>query len=96
MKNKAHAIRENEIPSIKEIPEGTDPKTLGLPVIVDGLPAKILIAAQESRSSEKVVIEFDNDHPRWGYTFLTKYFEFTEPGNMSWGHDGEKMEIFKA
>jgi hypothetical protein len=39
------------------------------------------------------VILFDEDHPRWGEYFTTKYFMFDEPGKMHWGHQGEHMVI---
>ena len=41
----------------------------------------------------KVVILFDEGHPRWGEYFTTKYFTFKQPGRMHWGHRGESMEI---
>jgi hypothetical protein len=25
--------------------------------------------------------------------FATKYFEFTAPGRMAWGHDGRTVEV---
>ena len=41
----------------------------------------------------KVVILFDEPHPRWKECFTTKYFIFKEPGKMYWGHRGEHMYI---
>jgi len=46
-------------------------------------------------ASTKVVIMFDEEHPRWGKCFATKYFLFERPGKMKWGHDGECMNIEK-
>ena len=43
--------------------------------------------------STKVVILFDEEHPRWGEYFTTKYFMFNDPGMMNWGHNGECMKI---
>ncbi len=45
--------------------------------------------------STKVVIMFDEKHPRWDKCFTTKYFLFEHPGKMKWGHDGEYMNIKK-
>ena len=61
-------------------------------VIVDGLPAECFLHDRVFYST-KVVILFDEDHPRWGEYFTTKYFMFDEPGKMHWGHQGEHMAI---
>ena len=43
--------------------------------------------------STKIVIVFDEPHPRWNEYFTTKYFRFDEPGRMLWGHEGECMNM---
>jgi len=66
-------------------------------VLVDDRPAICFIdnpiVSSESTGSEKIVIIFDEKHPRHGKTFVTKYFQFEEPGRMTWGHNGEHMRI---
>ena len=64
----------------------------GLPVIVDGLPGQIFYSGAPFQS-DRVVILFDPPHPRWSHQFATKYFEFTAPGVLRWGHDLEEMAI---
>ena len=61
-------------------------------VTVDGYPAECFLHDRVFYST-KVVILFDEDHPRWGECFTTKYFMFDEPGKMHWGHQGEHMVI---
>ena len=40
-------------------------------------------------NSMKIVLLFDQLHPRWGECFTTKYFQFDHFGNLHWGHNGE-------
>jgi hypothetical protein len=61
-------------------------------ITVDGRPASCFLS-ERVWGSTKVVIVFDQEHPRWGEYFMTKYFMFDEPGKMHWGHDGDYMEI---
>lgn len=61
-------------------------------VTVDGSPASCFLHDRVWYST-KVVIIFDHEHERWGGSFTTKYFAFSEPGKMHWGHRGEFMEI---
>jgi len=60
-------------------------------VSVNGYSAEIFIA--ERYGSDKIIILFNDIHPRWGEVFTTKHFIFESPGEMSWGHEGEKMKI---
>jgi hypothetical protein len=43
--------------------------------------------------SDKIIILFEKSHPKYGNEFMTKYFEFKEPGKMNWGHSTEFMHI---
>jgi hypothetical protein len=69
--------------------EGGDHEILR--VSVDGYNSGIFIAKRWG--SDKIVIKFDELHPIWEGAFATKYFFFEKPGEMSWGHNGEKMAI---
>jgi len=60
-------------------------------VSVDGYRAEIFI--DERYGSDKIIILFNDIHPKWGEVFTTKYFIFKSPGEMSWGHEGEIMKI---
>ena len=62
-----------------------------LSVSVDGYDAEIFIA--QRYGSDKIVIMFNELHPKWGEVFTTKYFFFETHGEMGWGHNNEKMEI---
>ena len=44
-------------------------------------------------NTTKVVILFDEPHPKWDECFTTKYFRFERPGKLDWGHNGEYMNI---
>ena len=74
---------------------GNEPEPIQ--VLVDNRPARCFISnpfvSSESTGSEKIVILFDEKHPRWGDYFATKYFQFEESGKMQWGHYGEHMRI---
>ena len=62
-----------------------------LNISVDGYKAQCFIL--ERWSSNKIIIEYEVKHPKWDYYFITKYFHFGKPGEMFWGHRGEKMHI---
>ena len=62
-----------------------------LKVVVDGHNADCYI--DERWGSSKIVILFENEHPKWGKSFTTKYFTFEKPGIMSWGYKQEHMHI---
>ena len=84
---KTTAITEEMIPIVV----GNDERR-AVRVTVDGHPAECFLHDRVFYST-KVVIIFDEDHPRWGEYFTTKYFIFNEPGMMNWGHNGECMKI---
>ncbi len=44
-------------------------------------------------NSTRIVIVFDQLHPRWGESFVTKHFLFESPGKMYWGNGGEHINI---
>ena len=85
------AVTEDMVPinPMEADPDSIPPNILK--VTVDGKNAGCFI--QERYSSPKIVILFDKPHPRWGEYFTTKYFLFSEPGNMQWGHEGEYMKL---
>ena len=80
---------------IPVVDAGNEPEYIQ--VLVDDRPARCFIGnpivSSESTGSEKIVIIFDEKHPRHGKTFVTKYFQFEEPGRMTWGHNGEHIRI---
>ena len=62
-----------------------------LKITIDGYNAQCFIA--ERLGSDKIVILFEKEHPKYGDYFTTKYFHFGKPGEMFWGHQSEKMHI---
>lgn len=70
-------------------------KSLGLSVLVDGMPALIFVGVSNDGiySRDKLVVLFENKHPKWEYCFQTKYYIMKEPGKLEWGHSGEVMEV---
>ena len=70
-------------------------KSQGLSVFVDGKPAVIFIGVSNDGfySRDKLVILFENKHPKWEYCFQTKYYMIKEPGKLDWGHEGEAMKV---
>ncbi len=74
---------------------GNEPESIQ--VFVDDCPAICFIGNpivdSESNGSKKIVISFNENHPRHGKSFQTQYFVFVEPGKMQWGHYGEHMKI---
>ena len=73
-------------------------KTLGLSVLVDGMPAVIFVGLSNDGfySRDKLVILFENKHPKWEHCFQTKYYLMNEPGKLEWGHDGGVMDIMSV
>ena len=84
---KTTAITEEMIPVVV----GNDERRT-VRVTVDGHSAECFLHDRVFYTT-KVVILFDEDHPRWGEYFTTKYFMFNEPGKMHWGHNGECMKM---
>ena len=81
---------------IPVVDAGNEPESIQ--VLVDDRPARCFISnpfvSSWSTGSEKIVILFDEKHPRWGDYFVTKYFQFEEPGKMNWGTtNGGQMRI---
>ena len=75
---------------------GNEPEPIR--VLVDDYPARCFITnpivGPWSNGSMKIVILFDEKHPRWDDFFVTKYFQFVEPGKMNWGMtNGGQMRI---
>ena len=62
-----------------------------LTVLVDGAPAEMFIA--DAGFSDKVVLQFAEPHSEFGPEFATKYYEISEPGVLSWGHDGRTFSV---
>ena len=62
-----------------------------LMITIDGYNAECFIA--QRMGSDKMIILFEKDHPKYGKRFITKYFQFSEPGIMNWGHLTEYMNI---
>ena len=60
-------------------------------ITIDGYNAECFIA--QRMGSDMMIILFEKDHPKYGKRFITKYFQFSEPGIMNWGHLTEYMHI---
>ena len=65
-----------------------------LNITIDGYNAQCFIA--ERLGSDKIVILFEKEHPKYGDCFTTKYFQFKKPGEMIWGHEQKIMKIITA
>jgi hypothetical protein len=78
-----------EVPTIQPI-EGIPAR--GLPVYADGVPAQIFVI-DRGFASDKIAIEFEVPHPRFDDFFGTKYFYWSKPGELGWGHDGEIIHV---
>ncbi|CAI8197638.1 MAG: Uncharacterised protein [Methanobacteriota archaeon] len=63
-------------------------------VLVDGVPAKAGIGVFGTWS-ERIVLFFENEHPKYGKEWGTKYYMFdeNEPGKVNWGHNGDSFRI---
>ena len=53
-------------------------------VIVDGHPGSCFLE-DRGWNSTRIVIVFDQPHPMWGESSVTKHFLFEAPGRMYWG-----------
>ena len=65
-----------------------------LKITIDGYNAQCFIA--ERLGSDKIVILFEKEHPKYGDSFTTKYIQFKNPGEMIWGHEQKIMKIITA
>ena len=83
-------VKEEEIPTLTEFEEGHEKN--GIRVIADGREATCFVAAGAWRSQKIVLIYDDEEDPMTA--FATKYYMFNEPGKMSWGHQGEVIEMY--
>ena len=73
------------------------PKTVEFklhPVIVDGILGEACVGTLGTYS-ERIRINLAEEHPELGTGFQTKYYIFTEPGKVTWGHYGASFTIEK-
>ena len=54
-------------------------------VIVDGYVGKAGVGCYGGYST-RIRITLNEEHPKIGRDFVTKYFRFIEPGKLVWGH----------
>ena len=69
-----------------------EPHGTTLKVLVDDYKSTIVVGTFGTYS-ERLNITFETPHPEFGETFSTKYFRFTEPGKIEWGHDGKSFNV---
>ena len=72
--------------------EMLEPHGTTLKVLVDDYKSTIVVGTFGTYS-ERLNITFETPHPEFGETFSTKYFRFTEPGKIEWGHDGKSFNV---
>ena len=73
------------------------PKTVEFklhPVIVDGILGQACVGTLGAYS-QRIRINLAEEHPELGSDFQTKYYIFTEPGKVTWGHYGASFIIEK-
>jgi hypothetical protein len=73
------------------------PKTVEFklhPVIVDGILGEACVGTLGAYS-QRIRINLAEEHPELGSDFQTKYYIFTEPGKVTWGHYGASFTIEK-
>ena len=63
-------------------------------VLVDGIRGQAGIGSFGA-FSERIKIILEHAHPELDTEFQTKYFMFTAPGKVEWGHHGQSFEILK-
>ena len=78
-----------EVPTVQPI-EGVPVE--GLPVYAEDQPAQIFVV-DRGFASDKIAIEFESSHPRFGDVFATKHYFWTDPGELAWGHEGEVIRL---
>ena len=69
--------------SKEPLPEPTPPYS----VLVDGIRGEAAVGCFGTWST-RISIVLEEEHPELGKEFTTKYFRFTEPGVVQWGHYG--------
>tara|TARA_B100000405_G_scaffold293554_1_gene245929 strand:- start:819 stop:1190 length:372 start_codon:yes stop_codon:yes gene_type:complete len=77
--------------SKEPLPEPTPPYS----VLVDGIRGEAAVGCFGTWST-RISIVLEEEHPELGKEFMTKYFQFTEPGIVHWGHDGQSFRIVKT
>ena len=77
--------------STEPLPDPSPPH----PVIVDGIHGEAAIGCFGTWST-RISIVLEKEHPELGTEFMTKYFQFTEPGVVHWGHYGQSFRILKT
>tara|TARA_B100001741_G_scaffold159009_1_gene131439 strand:- start:180 stop:551 length:372 start_codon:yes stop_codon:yes gene_type:complete len=77
--------------SKEPLPEPTPPYS----VLVDGIRGEAAVGCFGTWST-RISIVLEEEHPELGKEFMTKYFQFTEPGVVHWGHDGQSFRIVKT
>ena len=76
--------------STEPLPEPSAPHS----VIVDGISGEAAVGCFGTWST-RISIVLEEEHPELGKEFTTKYFRFTEPGVVQWGHYGQSFRIVK-
>ena len=64
-------------------------------VLVDGIRGEAAVGCFGTWST-RIRIVLEEEHPELGKEFMTKYFRFTEPGVVHWGHHGQSFRILKT
>ena len=77
--------------STEPLPDPSPPH----PVLVDGIRGEAAIGCFGTWST-RISIVLEEEHPELGTEFMTKYFQFTEPGVVHWGHHGQSFRIVKT
>ncbi len=76
--------------STEPLPEPTPPYS----VLVDGIRGEAAVGSFGTWST-RIRIVLEEEHPELGKEFMTKYFQFTEPGVVQWGHYGQSFRSEK-
>ena len=76
--------------STEPLPEPSAPHS----VLVDGIRGEAAVGSFGTWST-RIRIVLEEEHPELGKEFMTKYFQFTEPGVVHWGHYGQSFRIEK-
>jgi hypothetical protein len=61
---------------------------------VDGILGEACVGTLGAYS-QRIRINLAEEHPELGSDFQTKYYIFTEPGKVTWGHSGASFTIEK-
>ena len=77
--------------SNEPLPEPSEPHS----VLVDGIRGQAAVGSFGTWST-RIRIVLEQEHPELGKEFMTKYFQFIEPGIVHWGHYGQSFQILKT